>query len=1362
MPTTTLKGAHLSIQQDRLWSFQRGSRTYCSWCTILIQGTLNLQVFLQALHQLVEQHTIFQTVFYPLPGMDIPVQVIGHHIEFHCPIICLEAIAEPRQKILLEALLSLSQEKPFDLEHGPLLRTVLFCLSEETSLLLMNLPALCSDSSTLPLLIADLLKRYNACLADEEIVEEPLQYTAVSAWQKQLLQKESEEAKVAHEFWEKFDLSQITHMYRFIERAGIVKNSNPQAIQKKDFEPLILHLEIEETVLTHIHALASSCKVSTMAVLLACWSIVLCRLTDEQQLVIGVACNGRNHEELAEVLGLYTRFVPLSVYLKDDWAFQQVLAFLEPSLDRTMRYQSYFSWPSAPDVDNDPVSPSFFPILFEHESWPASFTGEKLSFSLEQRFCCTEPFILKLSTLQVGEGLQLELHYDPKRIIVEHVSRIASILRVLLQSIVEQSQAPIGILNLLATPEQRCLITTFSAPSRPLPAQSLHRLFEAHAKHAPSQSAVISAKECLTYQQLNERANRLAHVLRKRGIGPNVLVGLCMERGAQMLAGLLGILKAGGAYLPLDAGSPAARLSYQLQESQATLLLTQQAANTHLSGWEERTLWLEELEQEMSQVVASDLPETSEADDLAYIIYTSGSTGTPKGVMIQQGSVVNYVLAVCEQLGAEPGWQYATVSTLAADLGNTAIFCALASGGCVQVLDYETVTSAEAMARWVEQHPIDVLKIVPSHLSALLAEEHSKKLLPHRALILGGEVLPTSLLEQIEELGSHCEVYNHYGPTETTIGVLVNPLGVLGARESEKAGVTVPLGSPIANTEVYVLDQRMQVVPVGITGELYVGGAGLAMGYVQQGGQTAAQFVPHPYSKRAGARLYRTGDLARYSEEGKIEFVSRRDSQVKLRGYRIELAEIEVLLRQHPNVHDSAVVLHENLPGVPHLIGFIVPQKLPVPTKKDLQDFLRQYLPEYMVPPTFVYLKFLPLTANGKVDRHQLITPERDKNNRLSFLIDLTSESRIIMQPRDTFEMQLLQIWEDILERQPISIFDDFFNLGGHSLLAVRLISRLSRQFKQNLDLATLFQHPTIAQLAVVLRQQTTSEETIPLVAIQPQGSRPPFFCVHPAGGTAFCYINLARCLGPDQPFYGLQTPDQSHTGKALGTVEEMATHYLVALQRVQPRGPYLLGGWSAGGIIAFEIAQQLQRQGNEVGVLAIIDSSMPNSQMRAKAIEEEIDLGDAGVIKELLHHFKITVPDDFYQCELDEQLHYVTEQAKKANAIPIDTSLELVRRYTHIMMLNKHITHYYAPQSYPNKIDYFASCDSMEQTTVLSEREDKVGTARQQDRLQSWCELAKGGLEVHLIPGNHLDIVEEPNVQVLAKVLRGCIDQVM
>jgi amino acid adenylation domain-containing protein len=1359
MPGVALKGAHLSFQQERLWVFQQGNTAYRSQCVIAMHGKLNFPAFEQALQQMVEQHTIFQTVFHTLPGMDMPIQVIGRVIEICCPLIDLQGVDAATQHAQLELMQSALQSQAFDLQHGPLFYPVVWRLAAENALLHISLPALYADTSTLPLLIAELAKRYAANLSGQELLEEPLQYAAVSAWQKQQIVEESEAAKRSRKFWERIHWNQVTQMQHSLEQIGLVVRERASA-RTSPFSPLVLSVPVDDVLSTRIAELAARYTVTVPVVLLACWQVILWRLTSMAQLVIGVACNGRNYEELAEALGLYTRFVPFDTALEASWSFSRLLAFVEALLETTEKHQLGFSWPSALPQEDKFAEASFFPLVFEQDQWPASFEAGGLQLQLEQRICCTEPFILKLAALQIGERLRIELHYDAQCVSKEWVVRLSTMMRALLEQVSVQPQTPVGALTLLTASERLHLLRNGSGPQRDWPEQGFCQLFEEQARLRPTALAALSQQEELSYQQLNARANQLAAVLRRRGVGPNVVVGLCLPRDASMLVGLLGVLKAGGAYLPLDVNSPPARLQYQLQGSQACLLLTREVLRASLPAWSGPTISLEELTEELAQASTDNAPSVAEAADLAYVMYTSGSTGTPKGVLISRGSMMNYTYALCERLDGQPGWQYATVSTLAADLGNTMLFCALASGGCVQVLSYEQVTSGQAMAQWARQHPIDVLKIVPSHLAALLEEESAGLLLPRRVLVLGGEALSPRLLRRLAEVGASCEVYNHYGPTETTIGVLVHALGVPREQLEQHEEESIALGRPIANTRVYVLDERMQLVPPGVRGELYIGGAALAWGYSGQGEQTAQRFVPDPFNAEPGARLYRTGDLVRWSEGGQLSFEGRGDGQVKLRGYRIEVGEIEAVLRQHSQVRDCAVVLQKDLRGDSCLVSYIVPTKVPLLTDINLRGFLRERLPDYMLPSNFIYMKVLPLTANGKVDRQRL-SAMRAEENQGSPGMDSSGRTRTLIQPRDVIEMQLLQIWEEVLQVEPLSVLDNFFDAGGHSLLAVRLMSRITECFGCSLDVATLFQRPTVAELAMLLRQQSIPEESSLLVAIQPQGSRLPLFCVHPAGGTAFCYVNLARHLGPEQPFYGIHAPYGDKAGNQWKTAEEMAAHYIAEIQTVQPEGPYLLGGWSLGGVIAFEMAQQLLRKGHEVVLLALIDSNLADPQVREETLAEDADLSDERVVRELISTFELVVPDDFDQRTIESRLEYAVEQAKNRREIPMDTNPELVYRFARTKINNKHVAHAYAPAEYTKKIEYFSVGTSTKSDRASGMVEGIMETDASHDRLQYWHALAKGGFEVHDIPGSHRDILEEPYVQVLARSLQQCIDRI-
>ncbi|MGB8687456.1 MAG: alpha/beta fold hydrolase, partial [Microcoleus sp.] len=571
-------------------------------------------------------------------------------------------------------------------------------------------------------------------------------------------------------------------------------------------------------------------------------------------------------------------------------------------------------------------------------------------------------------------------------------------------------------------------------------------------------------------------------------------------------------------------------------------------------------------------------------------------------------------------------------------------------------------------------HAIDCLKIVPSHLKALLAETAS--ILPRKRLILGGEALSRELVEKVWEYAPDCLIFNHYGPTETTVGVLTYQVKRGQVRPDSQ---TVPLGRPISNTEIYILDSHFQPLPVGTAGELYIGGAGLGRGYLNRPDLTQEKFIPHPFSNNPDSRLYKTGDRARYLPDGNIEFLGRIDNQVKIRGFRIELGEIESLLAQHPNVGAAVVIAREDTLGDKRLVAYVVPKQEPALTWSDLRRFLFEQLPEYMVPAAFVILEALPLTVNGKVDRRSLPAPDT-----CHLSLETTS-----VQPRSHLEMQLVQIWEDVLNVYPLGVRDCFFERGGHSLLAVRLMAQIQQQFGKSLPLASLFQNSTIEHQANLLLQQTDSVPFSPLVAIQPAGTQPPFFCVHPVGGNVLCYFDLARHLGKEQPFYGLQSTGFNGEQEPKTSIEDMAAHYIEALQAIQPSGPYYLGGWSLGGIVAFEMAQQLRFRGEEVALLVLIDSYAP-----AAINWHEEDNDQTSLLVHLARDmgglFGKELPlsaDELQQFPPEEQLNYILERSKNLNILPPEVSLEQMRHLMRVFQANREAMLSYIPQPYPGKI---------------------------------------------------------------------------
>ena len=709
-----------------------------------------------------------------------------------------------------------------------------------------------------------------------------------------------------------------------------------------------------------------------------------------------------------------------------------------------------------------------------------------------------------------------------------------------------------------------------------VPNVCFHELFEAAAARVPARTALVYEARALTYDELNRHANRLAHRLRSLGVGPDVFVALCVPRSAEMIIGLLGIMKAGGAYVPLLPESPAARLAHQLAETRAPVVVTTHAVAPTLPAFAGTVVCVDD-EAALASCPMTNPVRTARPEHTAYVIYTSGSTGTPKGVAVRHENLVNYAACLAQRLELvdEDALSFATVSTLAADLGNTCVFPSLMSGGMLHVISHDAAMDAEQFASYARENPIDVLKITPSHLGALLTCSSPKDALPRRWLVTGGEASSWALVDKVRSL-SKLRWINHYGPTETTIGSFTLDLDLEEA-EVRRHASAAPIGRPISNTRAYLLDGDLNAVADGEIGELYIAGAGVSSGYLRQPEKTAERFLPEP-GPLPGARMYWTGDRVRRLPSGAIEFLGRSDHQVKIRGFRVELGEIDALIKRQPGVHDSLVVartIREDL----QIVGYYVSKTV---TSHELRRALAARLPEQMVPAHLVRLDALPLTRNGKVDRAALPEPHASPE-----VIDRAP-------PTDGLEARIVHIWSEILNVRNIGSNDSFFELGGHSLAAMHMLSTVKRQLGKTVPNHVLFHSPTVASMAAYLRASHDNKDLRSLVPVQPLGSRPALFLVHGGGGEVFFYRDLARRLGDDQPVYGLQARREDDGSVKTRTVEDMAMYYLTEIRVQQPEGPYYLGGMSFGGKVAFEMAQMLRSVGQEVALVMLFDTWGP------------------------------------------------------------------------------------------------------------------------------------------------------------------------
>ncbi|NES86858.1 MAG: amino acid adenylation domain-containing protein, partial [Moorea sp. SIO2B7] len=832
------------------------------------------------------------------------------------------------------------------------------------------------------------------------------------------------------------------------------------------------------------------------------------------------------------------------------------------------------------------------------------------------------------------------------------------------------------------------------------------------------------------------KANQLAHYLQKLGVAPETLVGICVERSVEMVVGLLAILKAGGAYVPLDPNYPSERLAYMLSDAGVSVLLTQQSLVASLPEHQAEVVCLDNDWETIANQGIQNLPSKVTAENLAYVIYTSGSTGKPKGVAIEHHSPV----ALCN-------WakKIFTIEQLAGVLASTSIcfdlsifeIFATLSCGCQVIL----AKNALDLPNVKKAYKVTLINTVPSAVTELLRI----KAIPSNVKIinLAGEVFTNQLVQKLYQQESVQGVYNLYGPSEDTTYSTFTLL--------EKGTKTEPsIGSPIPNTQIYILDSNTQPVPIGVPGELHIGGDGLARGYLNRPELTAEKFIANPFDHNS--KLYKTGDLARYLPDGNIEFIGRIDHQVKIRGFRIELGEIEAILSSHPQVAQVVVVAREDNPGNKRLVAYIVSEENPL-SKSELHQFVQQKLPDYMVPSAFVILEALPLTPNGKVDRKALPAPEAKLEG--DFIL-----------PRDPVERQLAQIWSEVLNVYPIGVQDNFFDLGGHSLIAVRLMSQIEKQFGKNLPLATIFKGQTIEQLASILQESTDSISWSALVPIKPNGNKRPFFLVPGGGGNVVYYSYLARYISSEQPFYGLQAIGLDGESEPYTRVEDIAAHNIQEIQSVQPQGPYLLGGHSFGGKVALEMALQLQKQGQEVALLAILDTTAPEPGNKMTSLGWNDAMWMVAISKLLGYLFDKELEVSYEALEKltpDDQLSYLYKQLQQINFYPPGAGIKQLRGFLRVMKTNN-LCSYFPEEVYPTPITLFRSInpqpDNLKPENIKKEVYESLRPQNMSLPDFGWSPFSSKPVEIYDVPGDHISMVTEPHVQVFAQKLMACIEK--
>ncbi len=916
--------------------------------------------------------------------------------------------------------------------------------------------------------------------------------------------------------------------------------------------------------------------------LLTAFDVLLGRLSGQEDVVVGCPIAGRTHRELENVVGFFVNTLALRTDLSGEPTFMQLLARVR---ETTLGAYAHQDLPFEKLVEELRPSrslshSSLFQVLFALQNaprCPLEFPNLVVSpIHIEEG---TAKFDLSLMLFEEGEALCGWVEYATDLFDAATIERMIDHFRTLLGGIVAAPQQRITELPLLSEPDRSKILVEWNRTETDYPDSAcLHELFEEQVERTPDAVALVCGSQRLTYRELNRGANQVAHYLRGLGVGPEILVALCLERSAELVVGLLGILKAGGAYLPVDLTDPCIRIRSMFEEANVNVVLTRSslARDPRLTG---KTLVHLDAKSTFNDQPTTNLALRSEADQLAYVMYTSGTTHKPKGVAVEHRGVVRLLFGV-DYVPFHEKQTFLQLAPITFDASTLELWGPLLHGGTC-VLFTDRIPCPEELRRALTEYPVRCLWLTAALFNAIIDRE-PQVLSSVRYLLIGGEALSVHHVRRALEQLPDTRIINGYGPTEGTTFSCCYPIPRRLAPDLH----SIPIGRPIGNTRVYVLDAWQHPVPVGVAGELYIGGAGLARGYLHCPVLTAEKFVPNPFGD-ASSRLYRTGDRVRWRSDGNLEFLGRLDRQIKVRGFRIEPGEVESALTEHADVAEAVVLPREDRTGEHCLVAYLVLVRGATTSATDeIREHVSRLLPAYMVPSAFVVLHRLPLTANGKVDRAALPAPRAEREE----------SARGYLAPRSQAEQALAAIWAQVLGLERVGVEDNFFELGGHSLLAIRLFAAIEAELGKRLPLAALFEGPSIARLAELLSRDGWVPPWSPLVPIQPEGSRPPLFCIHGGGSQVLIYRNLAVRLGREQPLYGLQPVGLDGRQPGLERVEDMAATYLQAIRTRQPCGPYYLAGLSFGGVVAFEMAQQLRAQGQEVALLALFDTQLEAS----------------------------------------------------------------------------------------------------------------------------------------------------------------------
>ena len=1322
-----------SFGQERLWLLEQidsGTAQYNISFILRLDGILDFAALKSALSAVVRRHEPLRTRYIHAEGrLQLEVSATP---EVLLPVTDFSGIEQGRREGLLSAALHEEANRFIVLDRDPVIRAAFYPMDERNHVLQLTVHHIASDGWSMGVLFRDLAALYNAGLtgAVAQLPELPIAYSDYARWQREQFAGPEGERLIS--YWK----DQVTGSSFALQ----LPTDRPRpALQT--FCGAFRQYSLSPELTTAIHELCLREKVTPFMVALAALYAVLARYSSQDDILIGSPIAARSRIETQDLVGFFSNTVILRGNLDGDPTFRELLQRVRQTALEAYAHQEL---PLEMLIDKirpgrDMSRSALFQVMLIFQNWALPrLELHGLEGSAQIVRTDTSKFDFTIELRSVGEAIEGVIEYNTDLFGADTIDRLWGHLTTYLHRAIAAPEQRAATISLLTSQERQQMLVEWNATGANYPRDvGLHELIEAQVERTPNAVAVRFGNRSLSYRELNARANQVANYLRKRGVGRDVLVGVCAERSIEMVVSLLASLKAGGAYLPVDPEYPTERLRVILEEANPPVVLTQSHLLNLIPAIAADYLCLDSHWEKVSGESTSNLGVEVGGKDVAYAIFTSGSTGKPKGVLNTHEGIVNRLLWMQDAYLLQQGDRVLQKTPFSFDVSVWEFFWPLLAGATLVVAKPGGHRDPSYLVKLIQQERITTMHFVPSMLQTFLEAHGVGECRSLKKVFCSGEALPYEIQQRFFER-LQVELHNLYGPTEAAVDV------TYWACKRDCGNRIVPIGRPIANTQIVILDGSRQPVPVGVAGELHIGGVNLARGYLHQPELTAEKFVPNPFPELDADRLYRTGDLARFLPDGNVEYLGRTDNQVKIRGYRIELGEIEAALEEQPEIKQAVVIAREDRPGDKRLVAYLVAAASTVPTTLELRTRLKRRLPDYMVPTAYVFLDQIPISTNGKIDRKALPLPAETQ----------PLQADINIAPQSHLEKTLVGMWAEVLGVQQVGLDDDFFDLGGHSLVGVRLFAKIKKTYQVDLELAVLFEARTVRRLADVIRkaQQPAGAEQktwSTLVAIQPNGSRIPFFCVHGVGGGVLNYEAIAKDLGPDQPFYAFRSLLLTREDIHETTIEELASVYIKEMRSFFPQGPYLIGGGSFGGIVAFEMAQQLYAQGAEPALLVLFDTSAPGSVQRVGTIEKLRGfwqrLRDQGV-PYLVR--KVVLKGDDWRERLIKRGRNVAAYYHRLAGSDLPVRL----RYHQVQEAHSRTMARYKIQRYPGKITLMRAVErgylGME---LLGIREDpRLG----------WVALAGGGLEIHDVPGEHGNVLNEPHVRTVAEELETILSR--